>query len=128
VEWRETTISRKRGLMSTKSRDDIINFFESLKARRFSDAEKALQAINEKRFGDTDFKKGYINALEGLLLSHRTGDERDFLQRAPFDKKSMRGYSKDFKEFVKNGYRSPFDVGYFLAWSDMLQYRMSTEN
>jgi hypothetical protein len=128
VEWRETTISRKRGLMSTKSKDDIINFFESLKARRFSDAEKALQVIKDTRFGDSDFKKGYINALEGLLLSHRTGDERDFLQRAPFDKKSMRSYSKDFKDFVKNGYRSPFDVGYFLAWSDMLQYRMSTEN
>ena len=114
--------------MSTKSRDDIINFFECLKARRFSDAEKALQAIKETRFGDSDFKKGYINALEGLLLSYRTGDERDFLQRVPFDKKSMKGYSKEFKEFVKNGYRSPFDVGYFLAWSDLLQYRMDTED
>jgi hypothetical protein len=128
VEWRETKISRKRGLMSTKSKDDIINFFECLKARRFSDAEKTLQVIKDTRFGDSDFKEGYINALDGLLLSYRTGDERDFLQRAPFDKKSMRHYSKDFKEFVKNGYRSPFDVGYFLAWSDMLQYRLSTED
>ena len=114
--------------MSTKSKNDIINFFECLNARRFSDAEKALQVIKETRFEDSDFKKGYINALEGLLLSHRTGDERDFLQKAPFDKKSMKNYSKDFKEFVKNGYRSPFDVGYFLAWSDMLQYRMATED
>ena len=121
-------MSRKRGLMSSKtSRDDVITFFENLFARRFADAEKAIEVVREKRFGDTEFKEGYVKAMEGLLLSYRSGDERDFLNRAPFDRKSMQRYKKEFRAFVGDGVRSPFDVGYFMAWSDLIQYRLDTE-
>ena len=107
--------------MSSKtSRDDIITFFDSLSARRFAEAEKAIEVVREKRFGDTEFKEGYVKALEGLLLSSRSGDERDFLNRAPFDRKSMQRYKKEFRAFFGDGVRSPFDVGYFMAWSDMI--------
>jgi hypothetical protein len=116
--------------MSTKSREDIVNFFECLKARRFSEAEKTLETLKETRFtrGNSDFNNGYINALEGFITSYRTEDDREFLQKVPFDKNTMKKYSKEFKDFVKNGFRSPFDVGYFLAWSDLIQYRMETED
>ncbi len=118
-------ISRKRGLMaSKKARDDVIAFFDNLEERRFSDASRALKALKKKSFGDPEFREGYLKGLEGLLLSARTGDERDFLNRAPFDPQSMKRYKKEFSEFVKNGVRSPFDVGFFLAWSDMVQYRL----
>jgi len=113
--------------MSSKTgRDDIITFFDYLFARRFSDAERAIEVVREKRFGDTEFKDGYVKALEGLLLSSRSGDERDFMNRAPFDKKSMERYKKEFRSFVRNGVHSPFDIGFFLAWSDLVQYRINT--
>jgi hypothetical protein len=111
-------------MASKKARDDVIAFFENLGERRFRDASRALKALKKKSFGDPEFSEGYIKGLEGLLLSARTGDERDFLNRAPFDPQSMKRYKKEFSEFVKNGVRSPFDVGFFLAWSDMVQYRL----
>lgn len=114
-------------MSSKSSRDDIITFFEGLFSRRFSDAEKALKVVRERRFGNTEFKEGYVKALEGLLLSYRSGDERDFLNRAPFDRKSMQRYKKEFRAFVRDGVHSPFDVGYFMAWSDLVQYRLDTE-
>lgn len=114
-------------MASKASRDDIITFFENLFSRRFSDAEKAIDAIRERRFGNNEFKDGYVKALEGLLISFRSGDERDFLNRSPFDSRSMRRYSKEFRDFLKNGVRSPFDVGYFMAWSDLLQYRLEND-
>ncbi|MFB0558491.1 MAG: hypothetical protein ACETVY_05165 [Candidatus Bathyarchaeia archaeon] len=114
-------------MASKAARDDIITFFENLFSRRFSDAEKSIDAIRERRFENSEFKDGYVKALEGLLLSYRSGDERDFLNRAPFDAKSMRRYSKEFRDFLKSGLHSTFDVGYFMAWSDLMQYRLENE-
>jgi hypothetical protein len=111
--------------MSTKkARDDIVLFFENLKERRFADADKAIKLIKEKRFGDTEFQDGYTNALEGILVSVRTGDDRDFLNRAPFDAKNLNRYKKGFRDYVKADVHSQFDVGYFMAWSDFVQYRL----
>lgn len=126
--WRGTKISkRRRKLVSKNSKDDIIKFFENLLDRRFSDAERVIKTISKKKFGDTEFKKGYVNALEGILLSYRSGDERDFFNRALFDKKSMRRYKKEFGNIVKKGVNSPFDIGFFSAWSDLIQYRLTSD-
>jgi len=40
----------------------------------------------------------------------------------------MKRYKKNFREFVTNGVRSQFDVGYFMAWSDMVQYRIDNKS
>jgi hypothetical protein len=113
-------------MASKKARDDVIAFFDNIEERRFTDASRTLQSIMKKSFGDAEFKEGYTKALEGLLLSARTGDERDFLNRAPFDAKTMKRYQKEFRDFVKDGVHSPFDIGFFLAWSDLVQHRLDT--
>ncbi len=95
--------------------------------RRFTDAEKTLVAIREGKFTDEEYKTGYINALDGLLLSVRSGDERDFYNRNNFDKKSLKTHREEFKEFRKIPIRTQFDSGYFAAWSDIMQYRFNIE-
>ena len=95
--------------------------------RRFTDAEKTLVAIRERKFTDEEYKTGYINALDGLLLSVRSGDERDFYNKNNFDKKSLKTHREEFKEFRKIPIRTQFDSGYFAAWSDIMQYRFNIE-
>jgi hypothetical protein len=112
-------------MASKKAKEDIITFFDNIEGRRFTDASRILQKIKKKKFGDTELKDGYIKALEGILISSRTGDERDFLNRAPFDGKNLKRYKKEFGELIKNGVHSSFDIGYFLAWSDLVQYRLN---
>ena len=114
-------------MASNTARGDIINFFKSVLDRRFSDAERVIKAVREKRFGNDEFKAGYLNALEGILLSLRSGDVRDFLNKAPFDTKSMKKYKREFGAFVREGVHTPFDTGYFSAWSDFTQYRLNLE-
>lgn len=114
-------------MSSKKTKADIISFFENLFERRFSEAEKNLTSVREKDLGNPEFKEGYLNALEGLLVSYRSGDERDFLNKAESDVKSMNGYRKQFRDLVKDGVHSQFDVGYFMAWSDLIQYRLDTK-
>jgi hypothetical protein len=113
-------------MMSSKiARDEIVTFFRSVMERRFTDAERALAAVREKRFGSSDFKAGYLNALDGILLSSRSGDPRDFINRVPFDVKSMGRYNREFLSFVKDGIHTSLDVGYFSAWSDFLHYQLN---
>jgi len=95
--------------------------------RRFTDAEKALEEIKTRKLTDEEFKTGYINALEGVLLSVRSGDERDFYNRNNFDEKSLKAHRDEFKEFRKTPIRTQFDSGYFAAWSDLMQYRGNLE-
>lgn len=117
-----------RGLTVTgKTRESVISFFKNMIDRRFTDAEKALSAIKERKFTDEEYKTGYINALDGLLLSVRSGDERDFYNKNNFDKKSLKEHREEFKEFRKNPIRTQFDQGYFAAWSDIMQYRYNVE-
>ncbi len=117
-----------RGLSVTgKTREGVTTFFKNVLDRRFTDAEKAMEAIKARKFTDAEFKTGYINALEGLLLSVRSGDDRDFYNRNNFDEKSLKAHRDEFKEFRKTPIRTQFDSGYFAAWSDIMQYRGNVE-
>jgi len=62
-----------------------------------------------------------------MMLSIRSGDDRDFLNKAQFDKKILKKYNNDFKAFVQDEGSAPFDVGYFMAWSDLVRYKKDQE-
>lgn len=109
-----------------KTRESVITFFDNLLDRKFSDAERELENLKQKRFPDAEYRAGYTNALEGLLLSVRSGDERDFYNRT-HNGKTLNDYIKEFKDFRKLPVRTQFDQGYFSAWTDILQYRINTD-
>ena len=109
-----------------KTRESVITFFDNLLDRKFSDAERELENLKQKRFPDVEYRAGYTNALEGLLLSVRSGDERDFYNRT-HNGNTLNDYIKEFKDFRKLPVRTQFDQGYFSAWTDILQYRINTD-
>ena len=113
-----------RGLTVTgKTREAVIGFITNILDRKFTDADKAFKVLKDRKFPDADFKHGYLNALEGLLLSVRSGDERDFYNRNNFAIKGLKTYKEEFKELRKSPIRTQFDSGYFAAWSDIMQYQ-----
>ena len=113
-----------RGLSVTgKARESVIAFFTSMLDRKFTEAEKALSVLKERKFQNEEFRAGYTNALEGLLLSVRSGDERDFYNRNNFAEKGLKAYREEFKALRKSPIRTQFDSGYFAAWSDIMQYQ-----
>ncbi|MFP3950604.1 MAG: hypothetical protein ACLFVP_00445 [Candidatus Bathyarchaeia archaeon] len=118
----------KEGLLAPKrAKDGVLRFFKNLIDRRFSDAERSIDAIKEKEFNRAEFKEGYIHALEGTLLSNRSGDDRDFYNKPNMGKEDFERYRKEFLEFVKGETRSVFDEGYFSAWADLMHYLYSYE-
>lgn len=116
-----------RGLTVTgKARESVLLFFTNMLDRKFTDAEKALKTLKARKFQNEEFRAGYINAMEGLLLSVRSGDERDFYNRNNFAEKGLKAYREEFKDMRKSPIRTQFDSGYFAAWSDIMQYSNNT--
>ena len=118
----------KKFSVTGKTRDNIVSFFDNLFERKFTDAEKLLEDIKIGKFPDEEYQQGYINALEGLLLSVRSGDERDFYNRINMTEKTPNEYIEQFKEFRKNPIRTQFDQGFFSAWMDVLQYHLNKQS
>jgi hypothetical protein len=119
---------KPRGMTATgKTREAVIVFFDAVIERRFSDADKALEEVRGKRNANPDFQEGYIKALEGILISARSGDERDFFNRASATEEGLEKHSKDFRELLMKGRPKPFDTGFFSAWSDLVHYRLAAK-
>jgi len=117
-----------KGMTATgKTRESVIEFYDSLIERRFSDGEKALEEVRKRKYSNPEFQDGYNKALEGMLISARSGDERDFLNKAIYDEVAMEKYIQDFRNILKNGFPKPFDIGFFSAWSDFMHYRVATK-
>lgn len=118
-----------RGFTVTgKTREAVLTFLANALERKFSEAERALEDVKTMSFSDEEYRAGYINALEGILLSVRSGDERDFFNRVEFNRSSMKKYIEDFKKFKGSPIRTNWDLGFFSAWTDLLNYRINTDN
>ena len=118
---------RPRGMSTTgKTREAVILFFDAVIERRFSDADKVLGEVRGRRYASPEFQDGYIKALEGILTSARSGDERDFFNKASFSKESIEKYSYDFRGILLKGYPKPFDIGFLSAWLDLMHYRLAS--
>jgi hypothetical protein len=118
---------RPRGLTATgKTREAVIIFFDAVIERRFSDADKALEEVRNRKLSNPEFQDGYTKALEGILTSARSGDERDYLNRSSNTEDGLEKQSSDFREILIKGRPKPFDLGFFSAWSDLIHYRIAT--
>ncbi|MCD6263722.1 hypothetical protein J7L60_04880 [Candidatus Bathyarchaeota archaeon] len=127
-----------------KTQEDIVAFFDNILGRKFADAERMLSSIElglifskihrpsrrrsmskRKRQETLEYVAGYIKALEGILIAARSGDERTFLSRMSSDPGSLEKYRRSFSAFIRNKIHSPFDRGFFSAWSDFVIHQLN---
>ena len=116
---------REEARRALNAREEILSFFSCVLERRFSEAERLLRVIGEKGIGGGEFKEGYLNALGGIYLSLRTGDQRDFINKVLADADLLAEYEKAFRARARDYTRTPYDSGYFSAWSDFIRYYIS---
>jgi hypothetical protein len=91
-----------------------------VEARAWTDAEKELDGIRQKA-ENALWYKGYVKALEGLLLTYRTNDDKYiYLPRmlGTRGEESINQLRKDFGEFAANEIHGEYDRGYFKALED----------
>ena len=60
--------------------------------------------------------KGYLKALEGLLLTAKSNDDKYlYLSKIERTQKNLKTLRREFSQQARNGLHSDFDRGYFQA-------------
>ena len=101
-----------------------------MEARAWTDAEKELDVIRQKA-ENALWYKGYVKALEGLLLTFRTNDDKYiYLPRmlGTRGEESINQLRKEFGEFAANEIHGEYDRGYFKALEDYVALLSSMKN
>jgi hypothetical protein len=100
--------------------DAVNRFFQNVEARAWTDAEKELDTIRQKA-ENTVWYKGYVKALEGLLLTYRSNDDKYiYLPRALANRteESIKQLREEFGSFSSNEIHGEYDRGFFKALED----------
>ncbi len=89
--------------------------------RRIADAEKELEDLRPK-MGDTNWDRGYVRALEGLLLTRKANNDNYlFFTKREFDKKSLKLLMKGFSDIAGSLLYGDYDRGYFSGLARLVK-------
>src|SRR3989441_6979725 len=108
----------------------VNKFLEHVEARAWTDAEKELDIIRQKS-DNSQWSRGYVKALEGLMLTYRTNDDKYiFLPRvlATRTEDTISNLKKEFSKFALNKLHGEYNQGYFKALDDYFTLLGSRKN
>lgn len=100
-------------MVGTLPESDIDKYLRLVVERKIADAEKEIEELRPK-FSNTEWNRGYVKALEGLLLTRKSNDDHYlFFARKDFDKKSLKALVKEFVHSAESPLFGDYDRGFF---------------
>jgi len=85
---------------------------------RLKDSEKEFEQLRGA-LTNSEWNRGYLKALEGLLLTLRSNDNRYlYLQRVKLEDKMVKRLKEEFKRHSASELHADYDRGYFAALTD----------
>jgi hypothetical protein len=100
---------------------EIDKYLRLIIERRIADAEKELEDLRPK-IGNTEWNRGYVRALEGLLLTRKANnDSYLFFAKKEFDKKSLKALTKEFTQNAASPLFGDYDRGYFACLARLVK-------
>lgn len=100
----------------------VAKFLQNVEERAWTEAEKELDTIRQKS-QNSAWARGYVKALEGLLLTHRSNDDKYlYLPKilANRSEETITHVRDEFAEFSSNELHGDYDRGYFKALENYL--------
>ena len=100
----------------------INKYLQHVGQRAWTDAEKELDTIKQKS-DSTQWSRGYVKALEGLMLAYKNDDDKYIYLPKTLTNKSgpeNEALRKEFAEFAVNEIHGEYDRGFFKALEDYL--------
>ena len=103
----------------------MTRFFQLVSERKFAEAERVLERIHArmKNSGKEEFNKGYLDALNGIILSVRSsGGSYEFFSNLDLkDVSALKKHYEDFKRNARSRFHAEYDRGYFSALTDFMR-------
>ncbi len=105
------------------SKQEIQKFFQLISNKNFREAEEMLEQIKGKLEKSPE-SFGYLKALEGLMLTFKSNDEKLYLKKVMEnkDEKELNNLKNEFSLHVKNELHGEYDRGYFKALLEYLNF------
>lgn len=105
----------------------ITRFFQLVSQRSFAEAGRVLERL-KTRMKKTERNRGYIQALNGIILIQRSSDERyAFLRNLDLDNvKELKRQRGEFLKNAKSSFHADYDRGFFSAWADFIYVILKT--
>ena len=110
--------------------EPVNKFLGHVELRAWTDAEKELDIIRQKTDG-SPWSRGYVKALEGLMLTYRNNDDKYvFLPKvlANPTHETVGNLKQEFSEFAANELHGEYDRGYFKALADYVTLLAGAKN
>jgi hypothetical protein len=103
------------------SRVFVTRFFQLATRRRFAEAERVLERIKLK-VQETEWNRGYFEALNGILLTQKSNDEYAFLSNLDLNNEDeLKKHRREFLKQSRNKIHADYDRGFFSAWADYMR-------
>jgi hypothetical protein len=103
----------------TLPESDIDKYLRLVVERKIGDAEKEIEELRPK-FSNTEWNRGYVKALEGLLLTRKANDDNYlFFAKKDFDKKSLKALMKEFANSAESPLYGDYDRGFFSGLAQL---------
>ena len=103
------------------SRVFVTRFFQLATRRRFAEAERVLERIKLK-VQETEWNRGYFEALNGILLAQKSNDDYAFLSNLDLNNENeLKKYRREFLKQSRNKIHVDYDRGFFSAWADYMR-------
>ena len=103
------------------SRNAVSQYFQFIIERRLGEAEKKLDEIKQVS-GRSQHEAGYLKALEGLLLTYRSSNDKYlYLANMEFSGKNAEALKKEFGQQAESSLHADYDKGYFSALADFVR-------
>jgi hypothetical protein len=105
----------------------VTRFLQTITERKFAEAERIFERI-KKKMKKNDWNRGYLMALNGMLLSHKSDSEQHtFLSNIDFNNsEELKKYRKEFLKFSRGSLHTDYDRGFFSAWAEYMRVLSKT--
>jgi hypothetical protein len=106
----------------------VTRFFQLITNRQFAEAERELERLS-KDVKKNEFNSGFLRALNGMILAHRSNDDRYvFISKMKLNnKQELTKYRREFSRHEKNKLHSNYDRGFFRAWTEYTRVLIKNE-
>jgi hypothetical protein len=107
----------------------VTQYFQLVARRQFAEAERILERTKLK-VEKTERNRGYLQALNGILLSNRSNNDRYALLSniSLNDKENLEKYRREFLRHTRDSLHAEYDRGFFTAWADFARILLKLEN
>lgn len=99
----------------------ITLYFQLITKRSFAEAERLLEDLKQHA-SSSEWSKGYLNALDGMMIALRSNnDQYALIRKIESNPKKIAALKNEFLNHPRTLLHEGYDRGFFAAWADYLR-------